>query len=514
MLSRLKAVIDQQFPYREAPPEQEVEAGLRAVLKDGLASQAMATLTTGPFLIGFALQVGGGNSAVGLLAAIPFLTQLCQLPTVFLIEAVRRRRAVCIIAAAFSRLFLLIMAAAAVVPGGEVAVILLAVGLFLHASFGAIAGCSWNSWMRDFIPENRLGMVFGKRLLLAAALNALLSFSGGVFVDAWSRLLRIDSAFSYAALVILGLVCGMLGVRALNTVPEPAMAAATGGRLIPMLRRPLADANFRRLIVFLGTWNLAVNLAAPFFTVFMLTALHMDMTSVMTMSVVSLIPNVLLSQLWGRYADRFSNKTILAICGPMFIVSIFAWTFVMFPDRHQYTMHLLVAVHLLMGVATAGVTLASGNIGLKLAPKGEATAYLAVLSLVSALAAGFAPIFGGIFADFFAQRELSLVLQWFSPQHSEVVPVLILRHWGFFFVLASLIGLYSLSRLRHVREEGEVSERVVLAELMMEARRSVRNLSTVSGLLALATYPVVFLRQKRSKLENAARAYLVPDVER
>ena len=70
------------------------------------------------------------------------------------------------------------------------------------------------------------------------------------------------------------------------------MAPAKEARLIPMLRRPLADGNFRRLIVFLGTWNLAVNLAAPFFTVFMLTTLHMDMTSVMTMSVVSLIPNV------------------------------------------------------------------------------------------------------------------------------------------------------------------------------------------------------------------------------
>jgi MFS family permease len=496
MLSRLKAAIDRRFPHREAPGEQEVEAGLRAVLKDGLASQAMATLTTGPFLVGFALHVGGGNSAVGLLAAIPFLTQLFQLPTVFLIEAARRRRAVCIIAAAFSRLFLLVMAAAAVVPRGEVAVALLVIGLFLHASFGAVAGCSWNSWMRDFIPENRLGEVFGKRLLLAAALGALLSFAGGALVDAWPRLLGLDLGFAYAALVILGLIFGVIGIRSLDTVPEPPMAPAKEARLIPMVRRPLADGNFRRLIVFLGTWNLAVNLAAPFFTVFMLTALHMDMTSVMTMSVVSLIPNVLLAQLWGRYADRFSNKTILAICGPMFIISIFAWTFVMFPDRHRYTMHLLVAVHLLMGVATAGVTLASGNIGLKLAPKGEATAYLAVLSLVSALAAGVAPIFGGLFADFFAQRELALVLQWLSPQHSNVVPVLILRHWGFFFVLASLIGLYSLSRLRHIREEGEVRERVVLAELMMEARRSVRNLSTVSGLLALATYPGGFPSEK------------------
>ena len=113
-----------------------------------------------------------------------------------------------------------------------------------------------------------------------------------------------------------------------------------------------------------------------------------------------------------------------------------------FPDKHRYTMPMLVAIHLVMGVATAGVTLASGNIGLKLAPKGEATAYLALLSLVSALAAGIAPIFGGLFADFFAQRELALVVQWFSPEQSaNVSRFSILRHWGFFFVLAVVLGL-------------------------------------------------------------------------
>jgi hypothetical protein len=85
--------------------------------------------------------------------------------------------------------------------------------------------------------------------------------------------------------------------------------------LLTLLRRPIADPNFRRLITFLATWNLAVNLAAPFFPVFMLTTLKMDMVSVMAMTVVSLIPNVLFSGVLGRAADRLGNKSILAVCG-------------------------------------------------------------------------------------------------------------------------------------------------------------------------------------------------------
>ena len=511
ILGRLKAGFDRRFPIDDALTEEHVQVGLRAVLKDGLASQAMGTLTTGPFLVAFALQMGGSNSAIGLLAAIPFLTQLFQVPAVFLVEAVRRRRAVCIVAEALSRLFLLVIGAAAFAPKGEIALALLVIGLFFHASFGAIAGCSWNSWMRDFVPEHRLGTFFGKRLLLAAGLSAVLSFAGGAFVDAWTRLLPDGSRFAYAALILVGAACGAVGIKLLMTVPEPPMAPATTEGLMPALRRPLADPNFRRLMTFLGTWNLAVNLAAPFFTVFMLTTLHMDMTSVMAMSVVSLIPNVLLSGVWGRYADRFSNKTILAVCGPMFILAIFAWTFVAFPEKHRYTLPMLVAIHVVMGIAAAGVTLASGNIGLKLAPKGEATAYLALLSMANALAAGFAPIFGGLFADFFAQRELALVVQWFSPEQSATVPVLILRHWGFFFVFASLVGLFSLSLLRRVREEGEVKERVVVQELLLEARRNIRNLSSVAGLRAMATFPFTLLRRRSGDLKDIARAFLVPE---
>lgn len=279
--------------------------------------------------------------------------------------------------------------------------------------------------------------------------------------------------------------------------------------MLTLLRRPIADPNFRRLMTFLATWNLSVNLAAPFFTVFMLTTLHMDMTLVMAMTVISLVPNVLFSGVFGRIADRLSNKSILAVCGPLFIIAIFAWTFVAFPDKHRYTMHMLIAIHLVMGFSAAGVTLASNNIGLKLAPKGEATAYLAVLSLVNAVAAGVAPILGGLFADAFAQRELALVVQWFSPAQSATVPVLILRHWGFFFAFASLAGLFSLNRLGLVREQGEVKERVVIKELMLEARRSIRNLSTVPGLRSVMT-PIALLRRRRGDLEDVARAFLVP----
>jgi hypothetical protein len=52
--------------------EREDRRVLRLVLFDALASEAMGTLTTGVFLVGFAVALGADNFAIGVLAAVPF----------------------------------------------------------------------------------------------------------------------------------------------------------------------------------------------------------------------------------------------------------------------------------------------------------------------------------------------------------------------------------------------------------------------------------------------------------
>lgn len=66
--------------------EEEIQTGLKNVLRDGLATRAMITLTEGVFLVGFALKLEAPLFVIGLLAAIPPLAQLIQIPSIFLIE--------------------------------------------------------------------------------------------------------------------------------------------------------------------------------------------------------------------------------------------------------------------------------------------------------------------------------------------------------------------------------------------------------------------------------------------
>jgi hypothetical protein len=57
---------------------------------------------------------------------------------------------------------------------------------------------------------------------------------------------------------------------------------------------------FRRLIIFLSSWNFAANLAAPFFTVYMLKSLGFSMTKVLALTIASQLSNLARSACGAR----------------------------------------------------------------------------------------------------------------------------------------------------------------------------------------------------------------------
>jgi hypothetical protein len=50
------------FTVKNTLTEAEVQSGLRAVIRDGLASQVMVTFTGGVFLVAYALKLGASNA--------------------------------------------------------------------------------------------------------------------------------------------------------------------------------------------------------------------------------------------------------------------------------------------------------------------------------------------------------------------------------------------------------------------------------------------------------------------
>jgi MFS family permease len=351
--------------------------------------------------------------------------------------------------------------------------------------------------MHQLLAGQGLGELFSRRLFWSTVLASLGAVVAGQLVQHWPGDDKLDA---YAIAFVAAGFAGFVSTWYIARVPEPTMQQ-TGPRtpLLQMLRAPFLDPAFRRVIVFMASWNFASNLAAPFLTVYLLQQLGYGLGTVTTLWIASQVANALTMYLWGRLSDRLTNKAILAVAVPAYLGCLVAFPFSAVPEVHALTLPLLYLIHLIMGAASGGIGLATGNLGLKLAPQGSGTSFLAAVGLAGAAAGGLASLTGGALADWFSARELNVLVHWASAREAHQITVIKFQHWEFLFAISFLLGWYVLHALSRIDEGKEHSERQVIQQFVEEASRSISQLSPIEGLKSVVLFPFGRMRDRRLK---------------
>jgi MFS family permease len=481
---------------------EEAEKALNKMVKQGVTVQVRTTLTESIFLVGFALLLGAPNTVIGIMAAIPFATQFLQIPSVFLIEKYKNRRKLNFITQLGNRIGILLMALIPFVITSEIGLFLLLGAITIQSIFTAIGSPSWNSWLRDLVPRDRLGGFFAKRMALMGLVGIASSIIGGIFIGEWTRANPSYVLIGYSIIFVTAFLAGLVSTYYTATTPEPPILSDYERiNYSTLMAKPFANENYRNLMWFSAIWSLSTGLASPFFTVYLLQRMGIDFAIVAGLVALTQLTSVIFFRFWGRLTDRFSNKSILQVAVPIFILGTLLWTFTSISEDYNLVIPLLIIIHILTGFSAAGVNLASNNIGLKLCPRGQSSVFLAARGLVIAITGTIAPIVAGVMADFFAFSQLSFSITWSDPYGIIVIDTYRLIGLDFIFILSVLIGLYAHYRLAYIKEEGEVEERTVIEAIWAETRRNVKTISTVDGLRHTFQVPIKATRKavKRRK---------------
>src|SRR5262249_4533721 len=147
----------------ESAVDQHLADSVVWIMRNGAGIQIMETLAVGAFLTAFAIQLGASNFTIGLLAAVPHLSQLAQIPALATVERYRNRRKIYFVSGLIARPAMLIIGAAAFIPNADIAIGVIVFAFALRYAMGAFLGCAWNSWMRDLVPDHLMGEIFGQR---------------------------------------------------------------------------------------------------------------------------------------------------------------------------------------------------------------------------------------------------------------------------------------------------------------------------------------------------------------
>lgn len=494
--------------------DQDREKGLKFLFYDGLCSHAMALLVTGAFLPGMALALGASNFIIGVLGALAPMAQMAQIPAILVIERVGLRKLLTVLFAGASRLSLVAAALTPFYAPDESKVMLFTLFMVLFFLGGSFSGCSWNSWIKDIVPQKTMGRYLASRLAAATALGAVLSVLAGFSIDGMIATIG-DAGQSYGLIFVGAAVCGLYGVLLLARVPEPRMPKPEAGtHWLASLLNPVKDRNFRRLLIFSAAWSFTVIMSGAFMAVYMLNRIGIPMSGVILLAVLSQVTNIYFFKVWGAIADRFSNKSVLRVSVPLFIGLLLLYPFTTMPERYSLTIPLLILIHIIGGISTAGFNLCAANIALRLAPHGKATAYLGTNAFCAGLAAAIAPIIGGAIGSFFEIKEISISIFYQAntamPENAVAIPALNFRGVDFIFFAAALTGLYAWHRLSLIEEEGTVSESEVRDQMFASMRQSLSSASGLSmGMRRMTAFPYEMLkntsRSASSTIYRAAR---------
>ena len=474
----------------------EVRFSLRMMIWDGMTSEALATVQVMGYLAAYALALGANNLQVGIISAVPFASLVVQLPAILLIERFRVRKAIGLPAWLLAQLLMIPVGAVPFfldVPS-PLAILTVVFLLTFRGLFAPVWITAWMSWMHDLVPRSLLGGYYGRRLAASTAVLAVLGLGASFYINWWEEQAPAgQEAYGYSFFFIVGaLTLGIIGPLMVARAKEPLMPAAPEVKQSPidMLTEPLRDKNFSHLLRFLWVWGVSSNIAIPFFVVYMLTDLELELPVVMALVVLSNVTHVLFVRVWGQMADRVGSKTVMSLSASLFLLVFLGWIFVAHTEKHVLTMPLLIVLNAFVGIARGGVLLTVNTLALKVAPDNKATAFLGVAGIAAYVSMGIGPIIGGLLADYFSTKTMRFDLTWISQTGAVEIPALQLIGFDFVFLIAFFFSLLSMNLLVALREEGELPRDVALAELLAHATPGRRALTSVPviGPLTLKSY--------------------------
>ncbi len=404
-------------PSPQKISKQAIRTSLQASTLDGVLAVIFSASTGGVLLTNFLLNLDATPVEIGLMSSIPMLVNLLQPVGAYIADRTSSRHNYCLWIFGISRLLWLIL--------------LLGIGWFSWSNtdphplvmwtlviilatniLGAFGGCAWFSWMAALVPHRLRGRYFGLRNSVASLTNLLSVPILGFIVSAWS----CDPVYGYSVVLLLGIVAGIasLGFQFLMADVNPQLpqgAALYRSKLEGVSRLDpeenaqsqsgefsiLKDANFLKFLLYFGLWMFAVNLSAPFFNLYLLDNLALDLRWATIYTSLISGANLLMLLLWGKLADRVGNRPLLLLVGILVAVTPLLW---LGAGANSLSLWLwLPLIHLLTGGTGAAIDLCSSNIQMELAPVDRPSRYFAIAAAVAGVCGGLGTTAGSFLAE-------------------------------------------------------------------------------------------------------------------
>lgn len=448
---------------RAEPNRLENFRNLRYANMDVGFATAFGTLVTGTFLVGFIKYLGGSDIWIGLLAAVPSLLGILQIPGGIWGRGFPTFKPFVFVGGLLWRLLYIPLIALPFLPiPDELKLWLLAGCIGLAAAAVLTVNPIYNDWLAEMVPPSSRGWYFSRRNAVATGVGATVGVIGGLILDGFRK--SGQEGIGYSTIFGLGIVCAGISMwqfMKMRDLPRPNPIKQTVREGTRAFGEPFRDKNFRRVLLFLALFVVGQSLPGNLFSAFALESLDLPFTIIQAAGFMHAIGHLIAARMWGFLADKYGNKPMLTLVGFGLALTPLMWLFC-YPGRDLHNTIVLLTSHVLVGAVWAGVALCQFNLLLATARPEDRSTYIGVGLGIQAIVGGIAPLLG---AGLLSQLRHVMA----GPDAYKWV-----------FGTAMALRFLAVFFLAPVREEGAIRIRTALSQLRRTTPGGIRAMRSLT----------------------------------
>ncbi len=368
---------------------------LRVANLDAAFATAFVTLFGGSFFVGFVQHLGGGDLWVQLIAAVPAIMGLMQIPGAALGRASASFKNYIKKGGWAWRLFLGPIVLLPLLPIPNQAKLIALVACLGVAAFSVnLVNSTYNEWLGRIVPERSRGWYFSQRTLIATIVGMVIGMVGARLLDVFKG--TPNEATGYTLIFAIGWAFGISSMffflRMSDTTREETTPVSTK-EIINVIREPMRDKNFRQIMLFVAIFAVSQGFAGNLFAAFALESLKMPFTALQLTSVAAALGTVLTVRMWGFLADRYGSKPLLLLLSGGVMLTPLMWIACV-PGQLAFNTTILFVGHIFTGIFWSGVGVVQLNLYLSTSTPQNRANYLAAALTVSSIALAVSPLAG------------------------------------------------------------------------------------------------------------------------
>ncbi|MFW6097849.1 MAG: MFS transporter [Chloroflexota bacterium] len=387
------------------PLAQDTVRNLRFFWLDGLFSAVSENFYLG-YVTLFALAFGATNGQVGMVTAAGNLFGAISLfPGARLVERWGRRKPLILWSAGGLGRFVLL--SLALVPflttQAELAIALIILLNGLRAFMGSLANPAWTALVADLVPDFLRGNYFSRRNFAMGLAALVVAPLAGQIINVGNEIAGFEF-LGYQAVFLFAFLFGVISTLSFRRIDEPAPSdAALRPHQRGDLRRALRqNPAFVGLVISAFIWNMALQVAAPFFNVYLVAELGATTTMVGAVASVSSLTALFGQRYFGRWLDRKGTIWVIMVSGALIPGLPLAWIFITEPWH-------VGIINTFGGFLWAGYNLANFNLLLTLTPDEQRPRAVALFQTAVFSSSVVGPVLGGYLADVFSFQLIFLL---------------------------------------------------------------------------------------------------------